>query len=270
MTSAQVQDALALRWPDSEYLSIAEAPEDSSRMGRKIDVLVVSLWASRGLELDAVEIKVSYSDWARERKQAEKADFWWRHTHRFWVAVPAALAAKVAAELPTGWGLLSCEIGAAPKVVAKPQRHDAEPLTWPTMVGVMRAAADCGLSALHRAEQRGRAQGFEEGKRNAERNTAEGVTAASLKELQWRVEAFEQASGLNIDHRYERMDRLGELVAVVRREMEDPGWLVRLLGGTAEITVQQAERLVANAKKVQEAAGRVSAALAEARREVGV
>src|ERR1017187_4991640 len=94
MSAAQVRDALLGRWPPSEYVSIPEAPQSSDRQGRKIDVLVVSLWRSRGHEIDAVEIKVSVSDWRRELKQAEKADWWWRHADRFWLASPAPVAAK--------------------------------------------------------------------------------------------------------------------------------------------------------------------------------
>ncbi len=37
-----------------------------SRQGSKIDVLVMGLWGSKGLGMDAVEVKVSYSDWCKE------------------------------------------------------------------------------------------------------------------------------------------------------------------------------------------------------------
>ena len=59
MTAANVREALLRRWPDEQYLNIAEAPNDPRRQGRKLDVLVVTLWASRGHELDGVEIKIS-------------------------------------------------------------------------------------------------------------------------------------------------------------------------------------------------------------------
>lgn len=66
MNAQTIRDALTRRWPDSEYLHIYEAPLDAWRQGTKIDVLVVALWQSRGYELDAVEVKVSYSDWRNE------------------------------------------------------------------------------------------------------------------------------------------------------------------------------------------------------------
>lgn len=46
-SSTEMREALASRWPDSEYLVIPEAPEDAARQGRKIDLLVISLWGSR-------------------------------------------------------------------------------------------------------------------------------------------------------------------------------------------------------------------------------
>lgn len=46
MNAAEVRARLAGRWPDHRYLSVYEAPTDSSRQGSKIDVLVLSLWQS--------------------------------------------------------------------------------------------------------------------------------------------------------------------------------------------------------------------------------
>lgn len=137
MTATDVRAALALRWPDSDYLSIEEAPQRSDRGGRKLDLLVVSLWRSRGLALDGVEIKVSASDWRRELGNGAKADFWWRHTNRFWVAVSAGLIETVKPELPPGWGLLSCSPDTAPVVAVRAKHREAEPLSWPTCVGLM-------------------------------------------------------------------------------------------------------------------------------------
>ncbi len=266
MTAAEIRDALALRWPDSQYLSIREAPQDSSRMGRKIDVLVMSLWASRGFEREAVEIKVSYSDWTRERKEPEKADFWWRHAHRFWVAVPAELAPKIRPELPLGWGLLACAPGAAPKVVAKPDRHDATPLPPGTVIGILRAAADAGMNALSRAEARGRLAGQKEGRLRAERESADGAVKAALEELRWKVAKFEEASGVSIADEW-RLGEIGSAVAIVRREMADPGWTAKNIGRAADSAVRDFDRAAAEAKKLVAAVRAVSEALASAREE---
>lgn len=155
--AAEVHDALHTRWPDSEYLTIPEAPDGPSRQGCKIDLLVVSLWASRHFELDAVEIKVSLHDWRRELANPNKSWFWRKHANRFWVAVPVALVSTVRQELPPGWGLLACASAGAQRTatVVQPVTTPADPLTWPQTVGLLRATADCGFGALLRAEERG-------------------------------------------------------------------------------------------------------------------
>lgn len=72
---------------------------------RRIDVLAVSLWASRGFGIDAIEIKVDRRDYLREIEEPAKADPWWRHSNRFWIAAPSTAVADPSL-LPPGWGLL--------------------------------------------------------------------------------------------------------------------------------------------------------------------
>ena len=71
MNAAEVKSRLTGRWPDDRYLHIYEAPTRHDRQGGAIDVLVLGLWPSLGLEIDAVEVKVSYSDWKKEWEQVE-------------------------------------------------------------------------------------------------------------------------------------------------------------------------------------------------------
>lgn len=66
MNADEVKARLVGRWPDDQFLHVYEAPVDASRQGAKIDVLVFGLWRSKGWTVDAVEVKVSYSDWCRE------------------------------------------------------------------------------------------------------------------------------------------------------------------------------------------------------------
>lgn len=260
MTADQIRECLATRWPDSEYLVIPEAPEQSDRSGRKIDLLVISLWRSRGLEVDAIEIKISPSDWVRELKAGSKADFWWRHSHRFWVAVPADMAARVKAELPTGWGLLACAEGKPTKVVVKPLKRQAEPFSWRTCVGVMRASANCGFAALARAEARGRREGLRLAEKRVEAQSVDGRLRRELEDLRGTIREFEQKAGISIGT-WDAGD-IGQAVAIVRVEMQRPGWLARNLGAEASRTTQEIHRLLEGAKRVQEMAERISAQLA--------
>lgn len=219
MRADDVRDCLALKWPDDQYLSVPEAPEDPARQGRKIDVLVVSLWRSRGLERDAVEIKVDASDWAREKDRAEKADVWWRHSHRFWVAVPERLVERVQPELPTTWGLLSCTPGEKPKVVVRPESREAEPLPWPTVVGVLRASADAGLGALRRARDDGFEDGRKLGQQEMKRRTGEAHMQRRVQELEQKIADFREASGIDLDREYDA-ERVGQLAAIALNELD--------------------------------------------------
>lgn len=222
MTSTDVRQALLGRWTPSEYVSINEAPQSSDRQGRKLDVLVASLWRSRGYELDGVEIKVSISDWRRELKEAAKADWWWEHVHRFWVAVPAKIAPAVRAELPSGWGLLSCTSERTTEVV-KPEKHAPAPIPWGTCIGLFRASADAGYNALQWAEQKGHRLGKEAAQKEFERTTGDESLRRKLTELTEKVEKFEQASGLDIAKARD-VASLGESVALVQKLLSNPTW----------------------------------------------
>lgn len=171
MSAADVMSALRLRWPESEYVHVPEAPQDSGRQGRKIDLLVISMWHSRRHERDAVEVKVSMSDLRREIGQPEKADWWWQHSHRFWVAVPEAMAEKAKPELPTGWGLLSVRSDGdrfIAHIKVKPLvNRDCKPLPEASVIGLLRAAENAGPSALTRASQDGYERGLAAGRREA-------------------------------------------------------------------------------------------------------
>ena len=220
MTSTDVRQALLGRWPPSEYVSINEAPQSSDRQGRKLDVLVVSLWRSRGYELDGVEIKVSVSDWRRELKEPAKADWWWEHVHRFWVAVPSKIAATVRTELPSGWGLLSCTPERVTEV-CKPEKHSPVAMPWGTCIGLFRASADAGWNALEYAENKGVARGRELAQKEFERTTGDESLRRKLTELTEKVAKFEQASGIDLAKAWD-VDGLGESVALVQKLLSNP------------------------------------------------
>src|SRR5688572_391100 len=65
-TAAEVREALTRRWPEAKYLHIPEATFNPWRQGSKIDVAVIACWQSLKWEIDAVEVKVSLSDFKKE------------------------------------------------------------------------------------------------------------------------------------------------------------------------------------------------------------
>lgn len=273
MNAAAVVEALRTRWPADQNVCVEEAPEKCDRSGRRIDFLAISTWRSRGLEIDAVEVKVSASDWARERERAGKADFWWRHSHRFWIAVPKPLAAKVKAELPAGWGLLSCSPGeegkpSTTRIVVKAERRDPEPLPWGTTVGIMRAAANAGPAALQRAERSGFVRGIDEGQRRGRNPAVSDQTEAAA--LRKKISDFEAASGVSLAEEW-RLGDIGEGVAILRGAFaagqrfapSGPSSLLNQIKNNAESAAFSAEAAAKRAREVVERASTAQAELAE-------
>lgn len=246
-TAADVREALLGRWAPAEYLSIYEAPQDSGRQGRKLDVVVVSLWESRGLELDGVEIKVSMSDWKRELDNPDKADWWWKRVHRFWIAAPAEVAKKIKPQLPTNWGLLSVGANGVRVAVQPTPNRTPEPLAWGTTVGLLRATADCGVNVLARAEQIGYDRGYKVGEANAARHSGDEHLRHRLQELTDTVAEFEKASGLKITG-WQGGERIGQLVAMVQAAKRSPDITMR----QADVLLDQLANITAGATELRD------------------
>ncbi len=222
MKTPEVREALFSRYPTSEYLSIDEAPEDSMRQGRKLDRLVVSLWRSRGLELDGIEIKVDLGDWRKELKEPAKADWWYRHVHRFWIAAPEALCDKIKEDLPSSWGLLSVTPEKV-KVARKAPKHDPEPLDWSALVGCLRAAADAGPNALIREFDKGVKVGYDRAERELPMKHDPQAWRVKYESLNKAVEAFQQAADIHLGTTSERYAaEIGQQVKVATAIFRTP------------------------------------------------
>lgn len=128
MTTAQaIADALEAHFVDPKDPTSGVVLREVTAPGsqRRIDVLAMSLWPSRGYGIDAVEIKVDRRDYQAEISNPAKADPWWRHCNRFWIAAPSTLIADPQ-QLPPGWGLLVPGNGRRFKVVVKPEDRPLE------------------------------------------------------------------------------------------------------------------------------------------------
>lgn len=219
VTSKDVIEALHSRYPDGKYLKILEAPQDSQRQGRKIDMLVINKWQSRGLMREAIEIKVSVSDFRTELENPAKADFWWKHCTLFWVAAPLHIAQKIRDEIPETWGLIAIN-GSKCRTLIKATAHTPEPLSWSTSVGVMRALDDVSGAGLDRAYWEGHriAKTEAEAKIGTESRDSQVLSLQrSLEQIKSRVAEFEERSGLKIDE-YGSGD-VGEAVHLLNRVM---------------------------------------------------
>ena len=71
----------------------------------RIDALAMAMWRSLGLEVHGFEIKLSRSDWLREKRQPFKAEELCLYCDRWWLVLGDKDIVKDG-ELPPTWGLL--------------------------------------------------------------------------------------------------------------------------------------------------------------------
>lgn len=239
MNATQMREALRGHWNPEQYLALEEVGQDSMRQGRRIDMLIVSIWKSRGHYLDAVEIKVSVSDWKAELKNPAKADWWWEHTNRFWLAVPAALVPKVRDDVPETWGLLSVgDDGKVRTIVSAPTRPKCTPLPWTAVVGAMRGAGDAGLNALRQAEARGRESGRKAGLESAEKRDGSAFYKKQAEEANERLAKFCEAAGIKPEDIRFDPNRSGELWKLMNDFKTNPLGKAKALENSAAVLEQ--------------------------------
>lgn len=171
---------------------------------RYADVVAMSLWPSRGLEIHGVEIKVSRGDWLKELKTPEKSEPIQRYCDRWWIAVGDALIVKEG-ELPPTWGLLiPSPRGAKMRVKVQAPKLKPTALDRGFVASMLRRASQQVEKEIERANsgdsnehyKKGLAKGEEQGKllANAERIPLE----TKLNMLQRDIEIFEEVSGISI------------------------------------------------------------------------
>ena len=141
MTAADIYESLAAYHAAPEWAIFPEVSNATGgRSTRRADAVAMNLWPSRGLEIRAIEIKVSRSDLKRELTDPAKADAIAKFAHTFWLATPAGLVNG--SPLPLGWGLFeidedACKVKLA--AVPRPQEEVQAP-TRAFVAAMMRAA----------------------------------------------------------------------------------------------------------------------------------
>lgn len=129
ITAADVKLALRDYYPPGEYAVAYEVARGTGVMARRhLDMIAMNLWPSRGHTINGIEVKVSRSDWRREKAEPAKAEEIAQFCDYFYVAAPIGVIPKD--EIPDGWGHLEYRLGkirqtkAATKLSAKPvDRH---------------------------------------------------------------------------------------------------------------------------------------------------
>jgi hypothetical protein len=216
ITEGDVLDALRQKYAPPAFAFLSHvATGTGAHAARTIDGLAMSVWPSRGYEIFGFEVKVSRSDWLRELKQPAKADAACRCVDKWYIVAPESVV--MAGELPKGWGYLAYLPGASR--VLRTVR-DADELPDPHAMHRAFVAAlfrkidnsNIDVRTLTREREQAYANGLEAGKKLGAPHA--GRIVAEHDRLRQRVDAFERASGINIDG-YTGADTLGEAVKAI-------------------------------------------------------
>lgn len=212
---------------------------------RTIDAIAIGTWPSRGMLLDAYEIKISRSDWLRELKNPAKAEAFAGLVDRFWLVVADASIVKDG-ELPEGWGLLvRTPKGDRLRQKAAAQRlHEGRHLPpafgRSFLVPLLRAASTVPPEVLSEIEARARQDVAESARYEAE----------ELAKLREQVAAFEKGAGIKIaTWRLQATEDIEERGRAFAAALEGEQRIDRLRA-TAKSIANSADRLRAEAEEI--------------------
>ena len=179
--------------------------------GRFCDLLVVSLYPSRGVWFGGVEVKTARSDWVRELKDPTKAESIATYCDYWWVATPPGLITRE--ELPVNWGWISVDPKRAKpcKVEKVAPKLPSSPPTVGFVASVLRNYEQTIAMAFERGREARRVEETETGRQLRSREDALCAKelaliqlerdASNFKSLSNAVREFESMTGLSVMHR---------------------------------------------------------------------
>ena len=100
LSAHDLHEAIRARYEPPEWHLETEV----TLAGRRLDVVALNMWETRGWRVVGFEIKVSRGDWVRELNAFQKSEEWTAVVDAFYVVTPPKLVRD--GELPEGWGHL--------------------------------------------------------------------------------------------------------------------------------------------------------------------
>lgn len=207
MDTAQLTLMLLEKYKEPEYLLLTEVPNATGmKKSRTADAMAFSLWPSRGLTITGFELKVSRSDWLKERDDPAKAESLARYCD-FWYLVVADKNIVQNGELPATWGLIAPR-GSKLVVTKDATQLPSENISRGFLMSVLRRAFDSGKSAINLQAKLDESyrRGYASGK--AEHNN--GSQQRIIAELERTIADFEMSSGMKMTPW--SAGRIGEIV----------------------------------------------------------
>ncbi|WP_411033819.1 hypothetical protein [Shinella sp. BYT-45] len=195
ITAADIRAAMAKRWAQPEWAVLWEVSDSTgASRHRYADAVMMSLWPSRGLEVQGIEIKVSRSDYRREALDPRKAEAIAKYCDTWWLHTAPGVVDDISA-LPPAWGLREWN-GRQWTTVRPATATPAEPMSRPFLAALLRRADSLQQAMID--------EGIRAAVKGAEARIEERVAALvaqrtrAYERLAPKVEAFEAASGISL------------------------------------------------------------------------
>ena len=208
-------------FPPPAYITLEEVRDATGFDGvRTADAIAISLYRSRGKAIYGFEMKVSRNDWLKELKQPEKAESIMRYCNYWALVVPNKDIVKPG-ELPPSWGMYVAQKSRLRCVVPCP-KLEPMPMSLTFFTALAYAIQHRQDKIDEAALNAARDAGYKEGVRRTGDDRYENY----YKELKANVDAYEKASGLQIQYGWAKPEKVG---AIVKLLLEGNAGIKRLL-----------------------------------------
>lgn len=176
--TTEILDALVRRHDPAEWQMFHEVTFGE----RRTDALALNMWASRGHALWGYEIKVSRSDWLRERKHPEKADGIIRYCAQWWLATPNDKSIIPDDEVPDGWGLIRWT-GKQWRTVVRAEKRTPKPIPDVLWISMLKNHRRVDEHALEQERRAGYSAGHQDAAKTAQRRRSFPSTDKAVLDL---------------------------------------------------------------------------------------
>jgi hypothetical protein len=222
------------------YITLEEVRDATGFDGvRTADALAISLYRSRGKAVWGFEMKVSRNDWLKELKQPEKAESIMRYCNYWALVVPSKDIVKEG-ELPATWGMYVAQKNRLKCVVPAP-KLDPMPMSLTFLTAIAYAIQHRQNKLDEAALKAARDAGYKQG---VDRSGSD-YWEKEFRELDEKVKVFQEASGLNIKHGWQKPEKVG---AIVKLLLDGEAPLKRILD-TAKYNLSKTEDLKTEIEK---------------------
>lgn len=204
---------LEKRFPSGQYALLAEVSDAAGfSRSRSADGIAMSLWPSRGLGIEGIEIKSFRGDWLKELKTPEKAENIFKYCDRWWLLTTDESIAKLE-EIPATWGWMMIK-GKTLRTIKEAPSLKPVPLDRHFVAAMMKRATK-GMVPMGAIQDK-----IDEAKKKGEENAKTNETyelrrlREEMSDLKKVMDGFEEASGMKFG-RWDNPKKIGEAVKFI-------------------------------------------------------